>query len=239
MSLNLSKTEFITYLECPFKFYLMQDLHQNKNHGPRGKRDYSEFSENLQLGMKWHRWLQYFHINYEQDIISGSCPFDESSDEDVLKKHFFKIELERYNMNPKQWHPFVVEQYLESTKLRGIIDRIDIVGSDSNCRIVEYKSKPREFDKEEMLFYSLLFLKAKNSLEYLPAKSQLQEFAFYYYKLGEWSIESIKEEVIFEFEKKYNSIIEEINNPNWKKRKKCNKKSTNCFFKHICQLISI
>ena len=171
-SINLSKTEFTAYLECPFKYYLIQDLNRNKPYGPRGKRDYSKFASELQYGMSWHKWLMYFHSNYEDNIISDIYPFEgDKSLEAKLMKQFYEWEKETYAMNHEFWHPIVVEQYLENKHYRGIIDRIDLLNSNGDIRIIEYKSRPGNFDQKELMFYAVLLSQNKETIEDLTTNS--------------------------------------------------------------------
>ena len=150
---------------------------------------------------------------------------------------FFDYELERYQKSRKFWYPLTVEQYLESDQYRGIIDRIDQIDETGACRIIEYKSHPKEFDYEEMMFYALLFTQKKVELEFLPKNSHLEEIAIYYYKSGNWWNKKIKQREIIEFENYLEKIKSEILKPNWVRSSSCDLQTTSCAFKEACLVI--
>jgi len=64
--LNISKTEFLAYLKCPFMFYLMKELSNEKKQYI--KINYSDYESELKEGIEKHYWLQTFHEKYLFDI---------------------------------------------------------------------------------------------------------------------------------------------------------------------------
>ena len=69
--LNISKTEFTAYLECPLKFYLMKQQNLDPAEGPQSRRDYSHFSKSLGDGLHSHQRLYDFFDEHAQENKQG------------------------------------------------------------------------------------------------------------------------------------------------------------------------
>ncbi|MHA1211261.1 MAG: PD-(D/E)XK nuclease family protein [Candidatus Heimdallarchaeota archaeon] len=230
--LNISKTEFIAYLECPFKFYLIKDLNKNKPYGPRGERDYSPFSEESKEGMKWHKWFEKFFDTYKEDIDTRLPPKGKDEAETLIMRRFFQQEKQRCKTNQTFWKPIERESYLQTEHYRGTIDRVDQLNKERECRIIEYKGNPGLFDEQELLFYANLFL------EEYPLK-KVSQLATYYYWSGELVIRAICEDDLIAFKEKLENIKMEMLTPNWKRTKNCHEQNIRCSFNVICQKIAI
>ena len=186
VTFNLSKTEFIAYLECPLKFYIIKSMNQGMSYGPRGERDYSDFSGESIEGMFWHEWFEVFHNNFYEDISNNKpTPKGRNSRETKIKKMFYEKELERYNKQPEFWHPLATELYLESEWTRGEIDRIDQLNDQGNCLLIEYKKKKSEFDEQELLFYACLINQIGGVIDEGDFPIKITEIEVYYYLTGE------------------------------------------------------
>ena len=101
--------------------------------------------------------IKRFYNKYGTDIKNGFYPFLSDNDSnDLWKRNFADFEFQRYKQESTFWKPLAFELYLEHGCLHGKIDRIDQVGCNGECRVVEYKSSPGAFDEEELLFYAYL-----------------------------------------------------------------------------------
>jgi len=233
---QLSKTEFVAYLQCPMLFYLTRELNKRFNSlPPISPSDYESF---LQKGMEKHRWLQCFYQKYAVNIQNGVYPqLSEKEKNEYWKKQFIEHEINRYNTNPLLWEPIAVELYLSNGKYCGKPDRIDPLKEKGHCRVVEYKSLPREFDEEELLFYAVLLTEVLPVNE-LPNIAQVSEIGIYYYTSGEFFQAKITPEIITIFK----DYIEDIRNDMLdldliKKKKKCDFDRTSCIEREICKRI--
>lgn len=238
LAFNLSKTEFKAYLECPFKFYLVKDLNQRKPYGPRGRRDYSKFSPESQRGMKWHYWFMDFHKTYSERICDElPPPKGETKDENRIIRLFYEAEKVRYDQNPDYWSPVETEWYLQNDSYRGIIDRVDQLDDNGNCRIVEYKAIKGLFDEKEVLFYANLLSDELPIIDNEKTLQQVTEVAVYYYELGEYWCKEITQEDLLELEQFLQTVRKEILSPNWVKKKNCSQRETHCIFRDACEVI--
>jgi len=235
---NLSKTEFIAYLECPLKFYIIKSMNQGMVYGPRGERDYSEFPENSIDGMYLHTWFEMFHDKYFEDISNNKlAPKGRNPRETRIMKMFYKKELERYQQQPEFWHPLATEQYLESERIRGEIDRIDKLNDQGEYLLIEYKSKKSEFDEQELLFYACLINQIDGVIDERDFPIKITEIEVYYYLTGETFRRKILEAELTNFEKYLKSIKEEIFIPNWIRKEDCDMLNSKCKFKIVCKCI--
>ncbi len=234
----LSKTGFIAYLECPFQFYLQKELQHHKGSG--GNIDHSGYESFLQRGLEKHKWLECFYQEYGTKIRNDVYPRLDQSDEDAFwKQQFIDFEIKRYVSEPKFWEPVAVEYYLNDGVFCGKIDRIDRISDLGHCRIVEYKSSPKEFDKEELLFYAVLLASQLPTLD-LPDITKVTELGMYYYSSSEYFSTLITMDNIVTFREYLEEILLEIVNPqSIKKKKRCDFAVTTCLFRHICQRINI
>jgi len=238
MKLNLSKTEFKAYLECPFKFYLIKDLNQGKAYGPRGRRDYSNFSPESKRGMKWHYWFMDFYKNHTKRIIENQPPpTGEKVDENRIIKQFHKVEVKRYNENPEYWLPAEIEWYIQNESCRGIIDRVDQLNKDGNCRVVEYKATKGSYDEQEALFYACLLTNELPIIDDEKILRQVAEIAIYYYDSGEFWRKEITQEDLTKFEQFLQLTREKMLAPNWLKKENCSLRDTFCVYRDVCKLI--
>jgi hypothetical protein len=236
--LNISKTEFKAYLECPFKFYMIKDLNQNQPPGPRGRRDYSRFSKESQEGMKWHYWFMDFFSNYAERIMLDQPPSEGETAEDTkIINLFYQQELVRYKQNPQNWLPFKVEWYLQNEIYRGTIDRVDMLNKAGDCRIVEYKRRKGVYDEQEVLFYAYLLTKDLPVYENNQLIRKVTEVAVYYYQTGELWSKKIAEADLAVLEKFLVVVREEIMTPNWVKKDECSPRNTHCIYREVCERI--
>lgn len=228
--LNISKTEYIAYLECPLKFYIIKSLNQNKPYGPRGERDYDSFPEEAKEGMNWHSWFEEFYEN-EINVLVRSTPRGKNTQETKIMEQFFLLEQKRYQENPKYWIPIKKEFYIQTDKYRGQIDRVDQLNEEKEVRIVEYKKRPKALDEQELLFYANLYT------EKYP-EEHVSEIANYYYLKGNYVLKKLTIEMLDRFKEKIVITQEEILKPNWKRAKNCSEQ-TKCKFRFICQGLTI
>jgi len=237
-NLNLSKTEFIAYLKCPFKFHIIKDL--NSQIDQSMKIDYFDYEPNLADGIKRHLWFQNFYEKFGEDIQNNIyLLLSESDKNEEWKKKFIKYEINRYKQTPAYWEPVAVELFLKNPLYRGQIDRIDQLDAQGHCRIVEYKPYPKEFDEEELIFYSVL-LTSELPHQNLPNITKVNEIGVYYYFTGEFVIAKVSHETIQAFEMYMENIRKEILNANLiKKKMDCEVSITDCLYRDICQRIQI
>ncbi len=234
---TISKTEFIAYLHCSFKFYILKELNNDAKSGATWITDLTDHRPDIQEGLKWHQWFNDFYNKYGEDIRNGVYPIINGKDE-ILKKKFIDLEIKRYNNSPQFWEPIGTEFMLNDNYLKGKIDRIDKVNEQGHCRIIEYKKNPGFFDKEELLFYTLLL---SNTLPHpgLPGIIQVTQIGTYYYNIGEFNIDSISLNERQKFEQFLHNIRKEMLQPNLAKNQNCNFKRTNCLYHEICRRIRI
>lgn len=235
---NLNKTEFIAYLDCPLKFYIIKSLNLGILYGSRGDRDYSEFSDESKEGMFWHEWFEEFHDNYFDDINNNQpAPKGETQKETKIMKTFYEKELKQYQKQPEFWHPIATERYLESELLRGEIDRIDQLNEQGDCLLIEYKMSKKQFDEQELLFYACLINQVEGIIDENVFSIRITEIELYYYLTGETIRRKLLEDEVANFENYLKSIREEIFLPNWVRREECDMYNTKCKFKRICKFI--
>jgi len=232
---NLSKTEFIAYLTCPLKFYLIKSGNYNLPYGPRGERDYSSFSAGSQDGMKWHAWLEAFHEKYFEDIRDNNpAPTSEKKKDTEIMGMFYEKEKERYKKQSKYWNPLTTELYLESEHFRGEIDRIDQLNEQGDCLLVEYKRQRKEFDEQELLFYACLINQVGGKIPDVSYLIRVKEIEVYYYETGESYRRKLLDKELTNFELFIKAIREEIFSPNWIRKENCDILSSNCDYREIC-----
>jgi hypothetical protein len=208
--------------------------------GPRGKRDYSKFSKEAQVGMKWHCWLMDFYSNYTESIVLNQPPpKGEANEDNRIINLFYQHELTRYKLNPDYWLPFKVEWYIQNDLYRGTIDRVDILNKDGDCRVVEYKRRKRVYDEQELLFYAFLLTKELPYYQDNQLIRNVTEIAVYYYQTGEFWSKNITKTDLAVFEKFLGLVRNEIMEPNWVKKNGCNQENTYCIYREVCELIQI
>lgn len=234
----LNKTEFVAYLECPFKFYLLKELQKSKGEG--NEVDHSHYESFLREGIKKHLWLQHFYKNYGTAIRKNLSPPLSEEDKDVpWKKAFLDFEVKRYQQVLEFWEPLAVELFLRNDSLCGKIDRIDQVDEYGRCRVVEYKSLPGKFDEEELLFYSFLL---SNLLPFpeLSNITEVSEIAVYYYKNAEYYSAQLTTDSLSSFSDYLEEIRDKMLDPYLiRKKKACDFTTTRCLYREICQRIHI
>ncbi|MHA1761860.1 MAG: PD-(D/E)XK nuclease family protein [Candidatus Heimdallarchaeota archaeon] len=234
----LNKTEFIAYLKCPFQFYLTKELNKFDKQSPR--INYSDYEPFLQDGIKKHLWLQNFYRKYSTDIQNNVYPVLLGKEKNKLwKKNFINFEINRFKREADFWEPVAVELFLEYNNYCGKIDRIDLLNNQGHCRVVEYKSRPSEYDEEELLFYTVLLTKMLPHQD-LPNITRVSELGIYYYNTGEFFKARVTDEIIIMFDEYIEAIRKEMLDPNLiKKKNKCDFINTNCLYRAICQRIAI
>lgn len=234
----LNKTEFIAYLKCPFQFYLIKELNIHTKQSPR--IDFSDYEPFLQDGIKKHLWLKCFYQKYKTDIQNNVYPALLGSEKsESWKKNFIDFEINRFKREGDFWPPISVELFLENNNFCGKIDRIDLLNDQGHCRIVEYKSRPSEYDEEELMFYVVLLT---DLLPYqdLPGITLVSEIGIYYYSTGEFFKAKVTTEIINIFREYLEEIREEMLDPLLiKKKKDCDFATTNCLNRAICQRTAI
>jgi len=233
---KLSKTEFVAYLKCPLLFYLTRELNKKTEAlPPILLSDYELF---LRKGIEKHRWLQFFYQKYAAEIQNGNHPkLSEKDKNEPWKKQFTNFEVNRYKDDPKLWEPAAIELYLSKGKYCGKIDRIDELKEKGHCRVVEYKSLPREFDEEELLFYAVLLTELLPVNE-LPNITKVSEIGIYYYSTGEFLQAKVTSEIITIFKEFVEGIrIEMLDDKLIKKKDNCDFDTTNCLERDICRRI--
>ena len=233
---TLNKTEFIAYLQCPFQFYLLKELSAKTTTDIR-LSDYEPF---LQAGLEKHLWFQHFYKRYGSVITTSSTPslndFDCSA---WWKRTFFTFECDRYLQDPTFWAPVAVEYSLSSDCYFGKIDRIDLLNVQGHCRVVDYKSSPKPFDEEELLFYALLLTDTLPCSDF-PTLTQITEIGLYYYSTGEFFTAKITPSVLDLFRDYLWSIRQEmLSRLSVKKSITCDSSLTSCLYRDLCQRISL
>ncbi|MBD3192546.1 MAG: hypothetical protein GF308_18040 [Candidatus Heimdallarchaeota archaeon] len=233
-SFNISKTEFLAYLSCPLKYYIIKWFNLHAEEGPRGPRDYSRFSSASKGGMFIHRWLSSFYDQYSHLIPDGSLP--EEFEHWTVARLFWEAEYHRYLVDPDHWEPLALELYLRSDWQRGTIDRIDPVGL-TGCRIVEYKPSRRSVDWEELLFYALL---ASESLDFHEQTDRVvEEIGCYCYLQGNFLVRSVTEEDLLGFKDFLLEIKEEILSGHWVRKSDCLGPEEGCDYYIVCKNITL
>jgi len=234
---NLSKTEFIAYLQCPLKFYLLKEL--NKDIDKSKRKDYSDYEPNLVEGINKHLWYKTFYKKFGRKIQDESYLLSNSNLSEPWKKKFIDFEIKRYREQSSYWEPVALELFLKTTEYRGQIDRIDQLDEQGNCRIVEYKPHPSEFDEEELLFYSVL-VNELLPLKEIQTVTKVSEIGVYYYSIGQFYKAKITAEKIQTFGIYLKKIRRDmLNCYKIKKKKDCDLYSTDCLYREICQRTGI
>ncbi len=230
--LNLSKTEFTVYLECPLKFYLLKQQNQHMKEGPRGGRDHSNYPSHFKKGLKEHRKLRAFYKNYADDIINQNAPPDKVTVQPILRK-FWEQEVHRHQVDPDNWYPLALELYLATETMRGQIDRVDPL-SNNECCIVEFKSSERRsgFLYQELLFYALL---ASESQEFKQTYGRtVSQVGCYFYDSGEWFSKKVTPEDLSDFKLTLKSYQAEMLTGNLIPRVDCHLQIDKCSYAVIC-----
>lgn len=233
---NLSKTEFVAYLQCPLKYYIILSKNYGLLHGPRGERNYSSFPEGAQKGMKWHEWLKSFHEDYEESIMQGApAPEGETEEDTRIMKYFYEFERERHQTEQPYWKPIAKECYLENEHYRGIIDRIDQLNEQGNYRVVEYKHNKGAYDEQELLFYAYLLHQEGDRIEALQPNARVKEIAVYYYETGFKSGREVSKEELVAFGRYLETVKEEMAQGNYVRRQGCT--GMKCNYQPLCERI--
>ena len=222
------------------QFYLIKDLNKEKPFGPRGRRDYSDFPPEAQRGMWWHYWFMDFYEKYADWIREErSPPKAKKPEEQRIINLFYKMENQRYLLNPENWLPVRTEWYLENEYYRGQIDRVDQLDEEGNCRIVEYKAKRKDLDEQEALFYTKLLTDELPIIDKTITLRKVTEIAVYYYETGEFWQKQITRKDVENLEQLLERMREEIFQPNIVKRKNCSPGEIRCKYREICERIFV
>jgi len=229
--LNLSKTEFVAYLDCPLKFYLLKQQNLYTRQGPRSNASNKFYRVPTKKGIESHNKLKAFYSLYSKALRRGEPPPEKVLQEKLLRL-FWDQETHCYKVQSEYWFPLALEIYIATPTMRGIIDRVDQL-DDHTCRLVEYKSSPKgSFLNEELLFYALLVSESKAFQQ--QYKKVVTQGAVYYYETGEWLTREITKEDIHDFKGYLQSIREDIMTGNWIKRYQCEFQKHECFFATVC-----
>ena len=231
LTFNLSKTEFVSYLDCPLKFYLLKQQNLHTKQGPRANSSSKFYRNPTRRGIRIHKDLKDFFETYGDKLQTRTPPPDNVLFDPVLKL-FWEQEAHRLEIDEENWLPLALETYIVTPTIRGIIDRIDIIDTHS-IRLVEYKSSPGgSFLNEELLFYALLV--SESEVFQQNYNKVVTQGAVYYYDTGDWLTRDISEGDILDFKEYLDSLREEMLSGNWVKRFNCEYQRANCFFATVC-----
>jgi len=187
----LSKSKFLTYNECPYKFKLKYIY---KYIEPRTK-----FSFLADKGNKIHKEIEHFYTNgvkIEEKEIKKIIRDEKTGEQkiEIIKKPQITINKERYkgkkNMNnfiklkesilskshnKKHFFPISqeVDYYNHQLKIHGIIDAVYYHYEDDGVIIVDWKTgkvKNKDKCREEMAFYALCWNGDPRSKKYGKVK---------------------------------------------------------------------
>jgi hypothetical protein len=235
---NLSKTEFIAYLECPMKFYIIKSMNYGLPFGSRGERDYSSHPEEAQESMWWHEYFEKFHDLYFDDIRENEpAPKMKTEKDTRILKMFYEKEQERYKQQPHYWFPLVTEQYLETEHFRGELDRINQLNERRECLLLEYKRNKKPYDEQELLFYACLIKQLNGQILEDEEPINITEIELYYFLTGETMRKKITDKELTAFEDYMQAIRKEMLTPNWVRKEDCLVLHSNCKYARICHCI--
>jgi len=235
---NLSKTEFIAYLECPMKFYIIKSMNYGISYGSRGERDYSSHRKEAREGMEWHERFEKFHDLYFEDIRNNEpAPKMKKVKDTRILKMFYEKELERYKQQPQYWFPLVTEQYLETEFFRGEIDNINQLNDQRDCLLTEYKRNKKPYDEQELLFYACLIKQLNGRILEDDEQITITEIELYYFLTGETIRRRITEKELAAFENYMKAIRKEMLAPNWTRKEDCLVLHSHCKYARICHCI--
>jgi len=235
---NLSKSEFVAYLECPLKFYIIKSMNQGMPYGSRGERDYSSHPDEAKEGMEWHARFEKFHDRYFDDIRDNEpAPKLKTIRDTKIMKLFYEKEQERYKQQPEFWFPVIIEQYLESDLFRGEFDRINQLNDQRDCLLIEYKRNKKQFDEQELLFYACLINQVGGRIIEGEEPIRITEAELYYYLTGETKRRKITDEELTAFNSYVKAVREEMLQPNWVRKEGCRVLHSECKYAQVCHRI--
>ncbi len=214
--INLSKTEYLYYLECPQKFRLHRLLNPvpYKSAFMNTKRSNSSYFLRRYLngsldGIINHAFFETFHTEYRNRITESIPPEDIASN--PIKSRYWDYQQKKYFEKAEHWAPMHTELQLMSERQRGIIDCVEVCEDKEGLRIIDYKSKPHQSDKIALVFYANLFntFRAENK-EYDEFLYDVVEIGCYYYKSGIERIFELKVDDLLFFQEDFQRILAEI-----------------------------
>ena len=237
--LNLSKTEYLYYLECPQKFRLhrilnpipskttfMNTKRSSSNYVLRGYQD-----ENLD-GIISHSFFETFHRKYYDKITEQNPPEEIANHR--IKSPYWDHQQKKYFEDTDHWAPVHTELRLMTERQRGIIDCVEFSNTKKGFKLIDYKPEPSPNDKQSLIFYLNLcneFRKENKDDDRLLY--DIVEIGCYYYQTGEERIFDIQEEELNLFEERMKQIILEIKQENLPlNRDSC----VNCNLKMVCKI---
>ena len=236
--LNLSKTEFLYYLECPQKFRIHRILnpipYKTTFMNTRRKtsnyilRNYS--GKNID-GIINHSFFDTFHKKYWNRITESEPPDEIASNQ--IKLLYWQYQQKKYFDDPEHWIPFQMELRLMTERQRGIIDCVEVCSDKNGLRIIDYKSKPHSTDKQALLFYANLLNEYRiENWDYDNLLYNSAEMSCYYYVSGEERIYTLREQDLVVFKELLSNIFDEISNEEFTFKTTC----FNCDYLDICQI---
>ncbi len=231
---NLSKTEFIAFLDCRLKFYLLKQQNQGTEVGPP-RQSFKHYQSNLRTGLMWHRRLHAFLNDYKA-ALSGNEPPPAIIEDEIVYRLFWEHEKHRFLVDPEHWFPLALEFYLHTSSMRGVIDRVDPI-DDHSCCIIEYKPSPSSsgYLHEELLFYALLATTSKTFKQRF--NRTVTQVGCYYYFTGEFITMPVTSEILMEFSEFFSSIQEDIAKGTYFPRLNCSLLASECDYAVLCTKI--
>lgn len=214
--INLSKTEYLYYLECPQKFRLHRILNPipYKTTFMNTKRSTSNYvlrncSEDDLNGIIKHSFFETFHKKYWNRITEPEPPKEIASNQ--IKLLFWLYQQRKYFEDTDYWIPVQTELRLMTERQRGIIDCVELCKNKIGLRIIDYKSEPHQSDKLALVFYANLLnaFRAENK-EYDEFLYDVVEIGCYYYESGIMMMFELKVDELFSFQESYQQILSEI-----------------------------
>ncbi|MFW9923217.1 MAG: PD-(D/E)XK nuclease family protein [Candidatus Thorarchaeota archaeon] len=234
--LNLSKTEYLYYLQCPRKFHIHRILNplSDKMAFLNSKRTTSSYflrnyDEKKIRGIIDHSFFETFHRRYYDKITDPEPPEEIASNQ--IKLLFWKYQQKKYLANPDYWIPYKTELRLMTEKQRGIIDSLELCSDGKGLRIIDYKSKPHKNDKLSLIFYANLFNAFRIENKEIDLLSfRIKEIGCYYYEISEEIIYNMKQIELIQFQDSLNKILLNISKEKFPSDSKC----IRCKYFDIC-----
>ncbi|RLI71155.1 MAG: hypothetical protein DRP02_05570 [Candidatus Gerdarchaeota archaeon] len=237
--LNLSKTEFFYYLECPRKFRLHRLLNPVPSKSTfmsttRATTNYflRHYEKQSLRGILYHSFFENFHKQYWNRITEPKPP--EELMEDQIKCLFWQYQQKKYFTSPDYWIPYRTEVRLMTEHQRGVIDCVELCDDKYGLRIIDYKARPSTQDLQELLFYANLMNVFRENKEEEWIEYDVVEVGCYYYLSGEERVYEIKQKDLLAFTNLLQRIIEEISRESFPGEKTPCK---DCRLNELCKLI--
>ena len=237
--LNLSKTEFFYYLECPRKFRLHRLLNPVPSKSTfmsttRATTNYflRHYEKKSLQGILYHSFFESFHKQYWNRITEPEPPAELMNDQ--IKRLFWHYQQTKYFTSPDYWIPYRTEVRLMTEHQRGVIDCVELCDDKYGLRIIDYKARPSPQDRQELLFYATLMNAFQEDKEEDWIEYDILEVGCYYYLSGEERVYEITQEDLSSFSTFLQRIIDEISKENFSAKKS---PCSDCKLKELCKLI--